>query len=231
MATKDGSFVGDRIEVSHEFRFAGRKFDQPAHPRPLTSYVLEAIIPMDNSERRIDQDIIQVALEQEKLFPVVIEFNSGKKGLERMLARDDVAILHIDTHGNGPAIQVSRDGAMMPAQDIPKKLKVPLVLLFGCEGVADGHAFGAVMHANGADAVVSSFAQFDSFGITGDEREERRVYDAFFAAIERGESVGSALVEFRDAAWRTAEALGKQKTLTRHFFVLLGNDRLQFAIH
>ncbi len=199
-------------------------------PRSLAAYVVEAVIPMDPGRRRIEQDIVEVALDQEKYFPVTLDFNSGSRGMKRVLERDDIAILHIDTHGSGPEIQVSRSGELMAAKDIPEKLQIPVVLLFGCDGVTSNEAFGSVMRARGADAVVSSFAKFNSFGITGDPKEENDVYEAFFAAIKGGETLGTALVRFRDVARRASLVPGKQKTLTRHFFVLIGDGQLKFAI-
>lgn len=231
MVRKDGIFVGDRIAVSHEFDLPdhGLRGDSSA-PRPLASYVVEAVIPMDAGQRRIEQDIVEVALDQEKDFPVTLDFNSGFQGMKRVLERGDIAILHIDTHGSGPEIQVSRDGAMMAAKDIPQRLQIPAVLLFGCEGVASNEAFGSVMHAHGVDAAVSSIVKFNSFGITGDPKQEKTVYEAFFAAIRGGETIGTALVQFRDVARMAKLAPGNRRTLTRHFFVLIGDGQLKFAI-
>ncbi len=228
MVQKNGRFLGDQISVSHYFDLPGQAHAASATPRVLSSYVVEAVIPMEADERRIDQDIVQVALDQEKHFPVELDFNSGKEGMKRVFERRDVAILHIDTHGAGPAIQASRRGDMMSGADIPQKLNVPLVLLFGCEGVASKEAFGAVMQARGATAVISSFAKFESFGITGDPKQEKLVYETFFNAIRTGQSVGEALVQVRRAARQAAVASGNPKTLTRQFFVLLGDDELRF---
>lgn len=221
-------FVGDRVAVSHEFLAAGRAPSVPAaRHQPLGAYVIEAVMAMPDGMARADQDIVQVALSLERRFPVELHFDSGLDGLRRALARSGIGILHIDTHGSerGRAILASRAGAMLPAAGMPQRVRAPVVLLFGCEGVADAQAFGAVLRERGAEAVVSSFAKFQSFGMTGDAAREKRVYEAFFAAVLAGEDVGTALLRMRQAALAASPAT--ERTLTRLFFVLLGNGQLR----
>ncbi len=230
MVRKGGIFAGDRIAISHEFEL--EQFRSGAlltdQQRALSSYVIEAVIPMEPGYSRINQDIVKVALSLEQYFPVDLHFNSGLLRIEQVLGRDDIGILHIDTHGAGIAIQVSRDGTLMYARDIPKKLQIPLVLLFGCDGVANKDAFGSVIHQRGTPAVISSFVKFVSFGITGDAEREADVYTTFFNSIRKGESVGIALLRIHQIAQQDIMASGSQKTLTRLFFVLIGNPHLKF---
>ena len=227
-----GGFMGDSIVISHEFPDARRPLPVPrAEQRPFASYVIEAVMGMPAGSVRAEQDIVQVALSLEGTYTVELHFGSGRKSLERTLLRDDVGILHIDTHGSegGDAIQVSRAGAMLPARALPQRVRVPVVLLFGCEGVANAEAFGAVLRQRGAEAVISSFAKFESFGLTGDATREKRIYEAFFRSIGAGEDVGTALLRLRQVARAEAISAGSGRTLTRLFFVLLGNSRLTLS--
>ena len=118
---------------------------------------------------------------------------------------------------------------MLPARALPQRVRVPVVLLFGCEGVANAEAFGAVLRQRGAEAVISSFAKFESFGLTGDATREKRIYEAFFRSIGAGEDVGTALLRLRQVARAEAISAGSGRTLTRLFFVLLGNSRLTLS--
>ncbi|MFY9641672.1 MAG: hypothetical protein WAK07_12345 [Rhodomicrobium sp.] len=234
MVRKDGIFAGDHIAISHEFEpenfapVASSPNDRPV----LSSYVIEAVIPMDPGFPRMDQDIVKVALNLEQYFPVELHFNSGLRRIKSVFNRDDIGVLHIDTHGarEGKAIQVSRDGTVMFAHDLPTKLQIPVVLLFGCDGVANKEAFGSVLRQRGAQAVISSFVKFVSFGITGDAEREKDVYEAFFNSVRKGESVGIALLRVHQIAQQDIAASGSRKTLTRLFFVLIGNQQLKFNI-
>lgn len=227
----NGEFAGDRVAIGHEFADAGRPLPR-REQRPFATYVIEAVMGMPDGAARADQDIVQVALALERTHRVELHFDGGRKSLEQVLGRDDVGVLHIDTHGSegGDAIQVSRAGVMLPASALPRRVRVPVVLLFGCEGVANARAFGAVLRQRGAEAVVSAFAKFESFGLTGDAAREKRIYEAFFRSVDQGEDIGTALLRLRQAARDEAIAGGKRRTLTRLFFVLLGNDRLVLSL-
>lgn len=90
---------------------------------------------MESGLPRDKQDIVQVALKLEREIPVDLSFGGGDRNrLARLLARDDLSILHIDTHGgpDGRAILVSRGGAMLTSDEMRAQVRVPLVLLFGC---------------------------------------------------------------------------------------------------
>jgi hypothetical protein len=232
MVRRDGTFLGDVAEVAHEFGKAkessfGARRD--SRKLPMSRYVLEAV---DASEGpRIEQDIVKVALELEREIPVELDFAAGPANLIRALRRGDVSILHIDTHGarGGLSIQVSRDGAMLHADLITAPVRVPVVLLFGCEGVSSPQAFGAVLHAKGADAVISSFATFRSNGLTGNAKREHRIYEGFFSSLRAGQTIGTGLLSLRQAAFREARESSKGPTLTRLFFVLVGRDDIAFA--
>lgn len=228
---KEGLFVGDRVATSHEFGGADQRNPRPS-PREvrLASYIIEAAEPMPKGSPRAGQDIIQVALELEQVFSVELHLNPMRGSILRSLGRDDVGILHIDTHGaeKGRAIQVTYAGDLLPASDIPQRVRVPLILLFGCEGVADRQAFGSVARERGAEAVISSFAKFESFGLTGDASREKHIYQAFFDALRAGDNVGSALLRLRQVANDQIGAAATRRTLTRNFFVLLGNPQLHF---
>jgi hypothetical protein len=231
LVRRDGVFLGDRISTSHEFRGSGQHYrPPPAREAALSRYVIEAVMPMPDGKARSDQDVIQVALGLDGQFPIELHLNPARDSLRRALSRDDMAILHIDTHGteNGRAIQSSYAGDIIAVQTIPRTVRTPLVLLFGCEGVADGRAFGAVLRARGAEAVISSFAKFESYGLTGDARREKRIYQELFAALGAGETVGGALLRVRQAAREEMVAGGAPRTLTRHFFVVVGNQQLRF---
>jgi hypothetical protein len=102
-------------------------------------------------------------------------------------------------------------------------------MIFGCEGVADPRAFGATLRTRGAEAVISSFAKFQTFGLTGDPSREKRIYQAFFAALRAGENVGDALLRLRQGAREEMTAGSQRRTLTRHVFVLLGNPQLRLT--
>lgn len=197
----------------------------------MSRYVVEAIIGMPKKHSRIGQDIVKVALDLEREIPVELNFGGGADRFRQTLGRDDVSILHIDTHGGpeGRSIQVGRDGAMLESADITNAVTAPLVLLFGCEGAAGSDAFGARLHVRGATAVISSFAKFNSFGLTGDPDREHRIYEAFFASLKAGQSVGMALVALRQTALREGRASPRGRSLTRLLFVLIGRDDISFA--
>lgn len=233
LVSRDGIFLGDTVATSHQFAAAGQRHRRAAPRNTLfSSYVIEAAMPMPKGVPREEQDIVQVALElqQTREFPVHLNLDPARDSLRRTLIRDDVSILHIDTHGaeKGIAIQTTHAGDLMPVSDIPRTVRVPLILLFGCEGVADAGAFGAVLRARGAETVISSFAKFQSFGLTGDPQREKRIYQAFFGALRSGENTANALVRLRQAARDEMTIGAAQPTLTRHFFVLVGNGQLRF---
>jgi hypothetical protein len=186
---------------------------------------------MPKEVSRIDQDIVKVALDLERDIPVELNFGGGVDSFRKTLRRDDVSILHIDTHGGpeGRSIQVGRDGAMLAAEEIKDTVRAPVVLLFGCEGAAGRDAFGAALHARGAASVISSFAKFTSFGLTGDPDREHRIYEAFFSSLRTGQKVGAALVGLRQAALLEGRASPQGGSLTRLLFVLIGRDDISFA--
>jgi hypothetical protein len=227
-------FLGDIAEISHEFpsRDASSLVARREHKVALSRYFIDAVMGMESGRSRAGQDIVQLALKLESEIPVDLSFGGGDKSrLARLLARDDVSILHIDTHGapDGRAILVSRGGTMLASDEIPAPVRVPVVLLFGCQGVANKQSFGSVLRAHGAEAVISSFATFESYGLTGDATRERRIYEAFFSALKSGETIGRALVGLRQTARREGAKGPRGPTLTRFTFVLVGRDDLTFA--
>lgn len=248
LVRRDGKFLGDTVAISHEFLLAGRRYRRaPPRQVALSRYVIEAAYPAEGS--RLEQDIVLFAAQLEKeaqlkrgkAFPVHLHLNPAPDSFRRGLVRDDIAVLHIDTHGSSkgrevqttPVLDKNMRRVMMPAHEIPRRVRVPLVLLVGCEGVADNGSFGAVLRARGAEAVVSSHAKFNSFALTGSAVREKRIYEAFFDALRSSKDVANALLELRQAA-RDEMAKGEpeiaKRTLTRHFFVLLGNGRLRFKL-
>jgi hypothetical protein len=231
LVQKDEIFLGDRVIVSHDFP-RGERWHFEFLPKTLafTSYLIDAVIEMPPGMRRIDQDIVQAALALENRFSVELRLHANSSGFRDTLVRRDVSILHIDTHGgkDGIAIQIARDGTMMPAEELPSSISIPVVLLFGCEGVANNRSFGAAMRRQGTEVVISSFAKFTSFGITGDPAREKQVYLAFFNGLLAGDDVGGALLRLRKAALEEMAASNGKRTLTRLFFVLVGNAKLKF---
>jgi hypothetical protein len=233
MVRTDRGFLGDVAEIAHEFPASGvRPFVEPRGRKlAMSRYIIDAVIGMPTGLSRADQDIVRVALKLEREIPVDLSFGGSSEGLTRLLARGDVSILHIDTHGGpgGRSIQVSREGGMLDADNVAFPVKAPVVLLFGCEGVASQQSFGAILRARGAEAVISSFAKFNSYGLTGDSVREQQIYEAFFWALRSGQTVGAALVSLRQAAQREARMSPQGVTLTRLLFVLVGRDDLAFA--
>lgn len=223
LVTHGGAFLGDIASVSHAFlptkgdAFAAKRFK-------MKRYVIEATIAMPQGMKRSEQDIVKVALSLDDKIGVELHSPHDKSTLMNTLVRDDVSILHIDTHGgeDGRSIQVTRSGKFMAADDLPE-VCVPVVLLVGCEGVRDRCSFGSCLLQRGAEAVISSYAKFASFGITGDTKQEQNIYIAFFNALLAGEDIGSALLQVRRAA-----VIAGAETLTRFFFVLLGNSQVRF---
>ena len=222
-------FLGDMAPISHEYDVAS--YTPQVVVNALNSYTIEAVIGMPPGMPRAKQDIVELALSLEQELPVDIRFNSGLRGLQSSLRRTDLSVLHIDTHGSdkGLSIQASRAGDMMQASDLPASIHPRLVLLFGCEGVAQADSFGSELRARGAKAVISSFAKFTSFGITGDAVREKRVYEAFFGALKDGEDVAGALLRFRVAARGEMIGPASERSLTRLFFVVVGNGALKFT--
>lgn len=207
MVRREKEFLGDIAEISHEFPSSDGSslLARRKHKLPMSRYFIDAVMEMESGLSRTSQDIVQVALELESEIPVDLSFGGGDSTrLARLLARDDLSILHVDTHGgpDGRAILVSRSGVMLTSDEITASVKVPLVLLFGCQGVANRQSFGSVLRARGAEAVISSFAMFKSYGLTGDAARERLIYETFFSALKSGETVGKALVGVRQTAKR-----------------------------
>ena len=234
MVRQGKEFLGDVAEIVHEFPTNGKAplAGNRGRMLPLSRYFIDAVIGMPPGVSRAGQDIVQLALKLENEIPVELSFGGGTGGrLAQLLARDDLSILHLDTHGGpgGRAIQISRSGAMLDGNGIPDPVRVPVVLLFGCEGVAARASFGSVLRARGAEAVISSIATFESFGLTGDAKRERLVYEAFFSTLRSGETIGKALVSLRQAAKREGRRVSRRATLTRLLFVLVGRDDLAFA--
>ena len=234
MVRRQQEFLGDVAEISHEFPTgdASSLLTRRAHKRPLSRYFIDAVMGMDAGVPRASQDIVQMALKLESEIPVDLSFGGGDRArLAQLLTRADLSILHIDTHGgpDGRTILVSRAGTMLESEAIPASVRVPVVLLFGCQGVANRRSFGSVLRARGAEAVISSLATFKSFGLTGDAARERLIYEAFFAALKSGDTIGKALVALRQTARREGRSGAQGATLTRLMFVLVGRDDLTFG--
>jgi hypothetical protein len=234
MVRREKAFLGDVAEISHELPAgeASSQLARRAHKLPLSRYFIDAVMGMEAGVPRASQDIVQMALKLESEIPVDLSFGGGDSGrLAQLLTRADLSILHIDTHGgpDGRTILVSRAGTMLGSDEIPASVRVPVVLLFGCQGVANRHSFGTVLRARGAEAVISSLATFRSYGLTGDAARERLIYEAFFAALKSGDTIGKALVALRQTARREGRSGPQGATLTRLMFVLVGRDDLMFA--
>jgi hypothetical protein len=239
MVRRDREFLGDVAEISHEFPAgeASSPLTRPLlsggqHKLPLSRYFIDAVMGMEAGVPRASQDIVQVALKLESEIPVDLSFGGGDRGrLAQLLARADLSILHIDTHGgpDGRTILLSRAGTMLGSDEIPASVRVPVVLLFGCQGVANRRSFGSVLRAHGAEAVISSLATFKSYGLTGEAAREPLIYEAFFAALKSGDTIGKALVALRQTAKREGRSSPQGATLTRLMFVLVGRDDLVFA--
>ena len=226
------AFLGDVAEIAHEFPSRTSPLGRRDRRLALQRYFIDAVIRMEPPHPRASQDIVQLALKLENEIPVDLSFGGG--GTDRffgLLASKDVSILHIDTHGGpgGRAIQISRTGTMLSSDTVPTGIRVPVILLFGCEGLASDRSFGAVLRARGAEAVISAVATFESFGLTGDPTREQAIYDAFLSALKSGETIGAALLSLRQTARREVSLAAEGATLTRLLFVLLGRDDLSFA--
>ena len=233
MVRRGDLYFGDVAEISHEFPDGANTgaADRRIDSLPMSRYVIEAVIGMPKEISRKDQDIVRVALDLEREIPVELNFGGGAAGFTRILGREDISILHIDTHGgpDGRSIQIGRDGSMIESTDIKSPVRAPLVLLFGCEGAAGHDAFGAILHVRGARAVISSFAKFNSFGLTGTPDREHRIYETFFSSLRAGHTVGTSLVALRQAALQESQASPHSTSLTRLLFILIGRDDFSFT--
>src|SRR5262245_274336 len=118
MVRREKEFLGDVAEISHEFPAgeASSLLARRAHKLPLSRYFIDAVMGMEAGVPRASQDIVQMALKLESEIPVDLSFGGGDRGrLAQLLARADLSILHIDTHGgpDGRTILVSRAGTML----------------------------------------------------------------------------------------------------------------------
>ena len=231
LVQRDGKFLGDMIPISHEYPVA-KKIQRSDSRYPMMGYAIEAIIDMPTHMPRSEQDIVKVALNLEREIAVQLSFGGGAGRIREMLGRKDISVLHLDTHGGpqGREVQVDRYGTMLESDTIREPVSIPIVLLFGCEGTASKNSFGSVLRVQGAEAVISSFAKFTSFGLTGDPSLEHRIYEAFFSALRSGQTVGAALLALRRAAVfsRQNQSAASAGSLTRLLFVLVGRDEISF---
>src|SRR5689334_1741593 len=101
MVRRDKEFLGDIAEISHEFpgKDPSSLLTRRERKVPLSRYFIDAVMGMEPGQPRANQDIVQVALELESEIPVELSFGGGdRRRLAHLLARDDLSILHIDTH-------------------------------------------------------------------------------------------------------------------------------------
>jgi hypothetical protein len=237
LVRRGDQFWGDSSVISHIFfdkgeHFAGRLENSLAPITfKFTSYVVDLIFPMPSGVSRIKQDVVRSALSFEKLIPVQLLLNSSSATTINTLKRNDISILHLDTHGGerGTSVQIDRKGYMLGIDGLPNKINIPVVLLFGCEGVATKASIGVVMNKRGVMTVISAFAKFVSLGITGRAISEQKTYQAFLGSIVKGKDVGTAVLNFRRTAKEALDKTGRTRPLTRLFFVIVGNSRLKFS--
>jgi hypothetical protein len=228
-------FWGDNIVISHVIIDTNNLIDHfEAALNPIkykfTSYVVDLIIPMPSGVSRIDQDVVRAALSFENDIPIELLLNSSSATTINTLKRNDISIIHFDTHGGerGGSIQIDRKGYMLGIDALPNKINIPVALLFGCEGVANKYSIGVVMNKKGVKAVISSFAKFYSLGITGNAISEQKTYQVFLESIIKGEDIGTAFLNFRKVAKSELDKTGDKRTLTRFFFIIVGNSRIKF---
>jgi hypothetical protein len=166
----------------------------------LQRVALLAIVPMPEGIPRANQDIVKAALKLSATVPVdlVIE-PSGRESVE-YFSRDDVSILHLDTHGSPDAVELgTNEEHFYGARDLPSRIRPPLILLVGCSTGAGAASLAPYLVKRGAKAVIGMAFVFRSGDPSGGDITNPLFYDTLWSAIAQGQPIGEALLRAKQA--------------------------------
>ena len=193
-----------------------------ADKRPLERVGLLAIVPMPDGIPRGNQDIVRAALRLSARVPVdlVIE-PTGRESLQ-YFSRDDVSILHLDTHGSPDAVELgTNEEHFYGASELPDHIRPPLILLVGCSTGAGPRSLAPYLVRHGAGAVIGMAFVFRSGEPSGGDITDSLFYDTLWSGIAEGRTVGEALLRARQAMPNNDWSV---------MWLLFGNANLQFDL-
>lgn len=166
----------------------------------LGTYLLLCPMAMDRSLPRHLQDIIIVATRLESRCAIEISLQPSYERACAAFARDDIAWLHVDTHGTSTTIMLdpSRDsGQMARPADLPEHISAPLVVLVGCQLTSGADSIGSAVLQRGATSIWGPCVTFASLGLAGSDEAQILWYETFFRSLLDGDDVGRSLLQAR----------------------------------
>jgi hypothetical protein len=165
------------------------------HRELLRRVGLLAIAPMPRGIPRQNQDIVKAALKLSAIVPVDIVIEPSDRESVRYFSRDDVSILHLDTHGSENAVELStNEQHLYRANDLPSRTGPRLILLVGCSTGAGAESLAPSLVKQGADAVIGMPFVFRSGDPSGGDITNPLFYDTLWNGIVEGRPVGEALL-------------------------------------
>lgn len=166
---------------------------------------------------RIEQDLIKSAIRLSSRVSVDLLLNPSVTLALSQFNRQDVQILHVDSHATSTAIQLAPKGKLSTIADFRLPISVPLILLMACSTAQNRESLGQKLLEHGALTTIGAFFDWLTGSFTGDITSPD-MYDTFCDSLLSGETVGNAFVA------------AKQKTI-RNFgnagLLLLGNQFLR----
>lgn len=168
---------------------------------------------------RIEQDLIKSALGLASKVSVDILLNPDVTLALSQFNRQDVQILHVDSHATTTAIQLASQSKLSTLEDIQFPITVPLVLLMACSTAKNRNSLGQKLLEHGAFTTIGAFFDWLTGSFTNDITSPD-MYDAFYGSLLAGQTVGQAFM------------LAKQKmaqNLSNAGQLLLGNQFLRLT--
>jgi hypothetical protein len=198
----DGVPLGLRVVISHVVAADRGKLEQllkresEDRTRDLNHAALLAIADLPPSVSRRDHDIVKAALKLSDRITVDIAIEPRTDESLSYLARKDIQILHIDTHGTPDGIELgSRDRRFLPVQELPNPIQIPFLLLVGCSTGSGDRSLGPQLVQRGASAVLGMAFDFRSGAPSGGSISDPTFYDTLWDALLGGQTVGSAVLK------------------------------------
>lgn len=191
--------------------------------KKLLSYVLHCPMAMDRNLPRHEQDIIIAATELESSCAVEIILQPSYKNALKNFNRDDISILHIDTHGTEEKIMLgaSREGRKMAKiSDFSIKTKIPLIILIGCELTGGTKSIGAGLLNIGIKSIIGPCIKFTSLALGKTDELQVIWYKTLLLNIINGLDIGKSQLIARQKL--------KTDSLFKYTWLLLGSSILYF---
>jgi hypothetical protein len=228
LLTVSGELLGRRVIFEHcivansdELRAELPKYLVGDHAS-LQRVALLAIVPMPEGIPRAKQDIVKAALKLSSTVPIDLVIEPSGRESVQYFSRDDVSILHLDTHGSPNAVELGTNEAhFYGANELPSRIRPPLILLVGCSTGSGAVSLAPYLVRQGAKAVIGMAFVFRSGDPSGGDITNPLFYDTLWSAIAQGQTVGEALLHAKQAMPNNDWSA---------MWLLFGNANLRFEV-